>query len=106
MWDKILNMAISNGIWAVLFLGLLVFQLKDSRRREAKYQETIAGLNKSLGVVNSIKEDVDEVKKDIKDLNKRIKPKKPKLVKPHIKEVVEVNKQTSAEEIFNEATNY
>lgn len=104
MWDKIINMAISNGIWAVLFLGLLIFQLRDSHRREEKYQETIASLNKSLGVVNSIKEDVEDVKKDIKDLNKKMKPKKPKLVKPHIKEVVGV--KTPTEEIFDEATNY
>ena len=37
VFEEILNLAISNGLWAVLFLMLLVYVLKDSRRREIKY---------------------------------------------------------------------
>ncbi len=62
MWEKIFNLAISNGIWAVLFLALLVFQLKDSRTREQKYQKTIENLSTSLEVVKDVKEDVSEIK--------------------------------------------
>lgn len=62
MWEKIFNLAISNGIWAVLFLILLFFQLKDSKKREEKYQKTIENLGASLSVVTEIKEDVEDIK--------------------------------------------
>ena len=65
MWEKIFNLAISNGIWAVLFLILLFFQLKDSKEREAKYQKTIESLGKSLEIINDVKEDVDFIKEEI-----------------------------------------
>ena len=62
MWEKIFNLAISNGIWAVLFLVLLFFQLKDSKERETKYQKTIENLGKSLQIINDVKEDVEIIK--------------------------------------------
>ena len=72
MWEEILNLALNNGLWAVLFLGLLIYQLRDSRTREQKYQETIYELNKTLNKVNVIDENVsmladgfDEVKENI-----------------------------------------
>lgn len=68
MWEKIFNLAISNGIWAVLFLVLLFFQLKDSKKREEKYQKTIETLGVSLKVVTEIKEDVEDIKLELKKL--------------------------------------
>ena len=65
MWEKIVDLAVTNGIWAVLFLGLLIYLLKDSRAREAKYQETIKDLNRSLEIVHDIKEDITEIKRSI-----------------------------------------
>ena len=62
MWNEILNLAIKNGIWAVLFLGLFVFVIKDSSTREKKYQQTIKDLTAHLGIVNSIKEDINQIK--------------------------------------------
>lgn len=62
MWEELLKLALSNGIWAVLFCGLLVYQLKDSKKREIKYQSTIETLAANLEVVNDIKETVMEVK--------------------------------------------
>lgn len=62
MWEQIVNLAISNGLFAVLFLGLLVYQLKDSRSREKRYQETIARLGNALDIVQSVKNDVEEIK--------------------------------------------
>ena len=96
MWDEIINLALSNGIWAVLFLGLLIFQLKDSRKREVKYQNTISSLNRSLGVVNSIKEDVDEMKQDVKDISRRLKP---KLVSRKVSKVEEETQKKSIMEV-------
>lgn len=65
MWEKIFNLAISNGIWAVLFLVLLFFQLKDSKEREIKYQKTIESLGNSLEIINDVKEDVEIIKEEI-----------------------------------------
>ena len=65
MWEQIVNLAISNGLFAVLFLGLLVYQLKDSRNREQKYQQTIEKLGSSLEIVKQLKEDVEDIKEKI-----------------------------------------
>lgn len=62
MWEQIVNLAISNGLFAVLFLGLLIYQLKDSRSREQKYQATIEKLGNSLEIVKQVKEDVEDIK--------------------------------------------
>ena len=62
MWEQIINLAISNGLFAVLFLGLLVYQLKDSKGREQRYQETIVRLGNALEIVRSVKSDVEEIK--------------------------------------------
>ncbi len=48
-----------------MFLGLLVFQLKDSSKREKKYQETISRLNEHLGAVSDIKEEVKEIRQAV-----------------------------------------
>ncbi len=65
MWEQIVNLAISNGLFAVLFLGLLVYQLRDSRAREQKYQNTIEKLGNSLEIVKQVKEDVEDIKDKI-----------------------------------------
>jgi hypothetical protein len=62
IWEQIVNLAISNGLFAVLFLGLLIYQLKDSRNREKRYQETIVKLGNALDVVQSVKHDVEDIK--------------------------------------------
>ena len=41
MWSDVFNIAISNGIFACLFVALLSFTLKDSHKREIKYQDII-----------------------------------------------------------------
>ena len=62
MWSEVFNLAIKNGLWAVLFTGLLVFVIKDSTKRERKYQEIIKELSDSLQIVKDIKNNVDEIK--------------------------------------------
>ena len=62
MWQEILDLAVKNGLWAVLFLALLIYVLKDSSLREKKYQQTIKDLTNHLNVVNDIKKEVEEVK--------------------------------------------
>ena len=65
MWEEVFKLALSNGIWAVMFVGLLIFQLKDSAKRERKYQETISKLNQHLDAVEDIKEELKEIRQII-----------------------------------------
>ena len=65
MWEEIFNVALSNGIFATLFVFLFIYQLKDSSKREKKYQETIESLNEHLNIIIDVKQEVDEIKKSI-----------------------------------------
>ena len=85
MWEQIFNLAISNGLFAVLFLGLFIYQLRDSRSREQKYQETIEKLGNSLEIVKHVKEDVEEIKQTL--YNSKISTKKVKSEKVNEKEI-------------------
>lgn len=62
IFEEIMGLAISNGLFAVLFVFLLFYVLKDSAKRERKYQETIGTLSKHLEIVKDIKDDVYEIK--------------------------------------------
>ena len=62
MWNDIFNIALSNGVFAALFVALLVYVLKDSRKRETKYQNIIDTLSTKLNTVDEIKQDVTDIK--------------------------------------------
>ena len=62
MWEEIFSVAVSNGLFACMFVALLIYELKDSRTREKKYQKTIDSLANKLIIVQKIGEDVDEMK--------------------------------------------
>jgi len=72
MWEEILHAVVSSGVWAVLFCGLLIYQLKDGRKREEQYQETIGRLSKGLEELtrawDGIKRGIDEINRDIEML--------------------------------------
>lgn len=61
MWEEIMNLALSNGLWAASFLCLLIHVLRDSRRRESKYQATVDALVCRLKTVEGIKRDTGEL---------------------------------------------
>lgn len=65
MWDEVFGVALTNGIFACLFVALLVYELKDSRQREKKYQKTIETLTSRLVTIEKIHEDVDEIKQTV-----------------------------------------
>ena len=60
---KFFKIAHYNGIFACLFVSLLIYELKDSRARENKYQKTIDCLAEKMNVIEQIQEDVDDIKK-------------------------------------------
>ena len=65
MWNDVFNVAISNGIFAVMFVALLVYVLKDTKKREGKYQNIIDVLSSKLNTVDEIKQDVSEIKQSL-----------------------------------------
>lgn len=76
MWQEILQLAVKNGLWAVLFSALLIFVLKDSKKREGEYQKTIQDLTSHLGIVKEIKKEVEDVKQIVFKGNKKKKENK------------------------------
>lgn len=61
MWDQIVEYMAANGVWALLFLALLVYQLKDSKKREEKYTATINSLTEGLNALEGIKQDIKNI---------------------------------------------
>jgi len=71
-FTTIYELALNNGLWAALFVGLMIYILRDTAKREKKYQEMheenqiiIKDLSQSLSVVKKIKEDITEIKTNI-----------------------------------------
>lgn len=60
--DEILKAAATQGLWAILFVWLFFYVLKENSKREGKYQEIIDKLSDKFGVVEDIKKDVEEIK--------------------------------------------
>ncbi len=54
MTEEMISTVVANGLWAVLFCVLLVYELRDSRKRESRYTLTISSLSDRLGAVNGI----------------------------------------------------
>ena len=81
MWDKILELAIGDGLWALLFCVLLIYELKDSRARENKYQDTITSLAKDLEYIKDIDEEIKDIDEDIEGINNAVREYMDKLAK-------------------------
>ncbi|WP_018250275.1 BhlA/UviB family holin-like peptide [Orenia marismortui] len=69
MESKILDLALSQGIWAVLAVILIFYILKAQEKRdlkqeerEEKYQNIITQLTDKLNIVEIMKEDLSEIK--------------------------------------------
>lgn len=66
LWKEIISIIVSNGIFAILFVWLFVYQLKDSSKREEKYQQTISDLTSRLQVLDNMEHDLNEIKDFLK----------------------------------------
>ncbi|MDE6604418.1 MAG: hypothetical protein K2K85_00150 [Clostridia bacterium] len=67
MWDQILQLAIGDGLWALLFCVLLIYELKDSRVRETKYQNTISSLAKDLEYMKDMDEEIEDMNNAVRE---------------------------------------
>ena len=61
-WSEFVKIIVSNGIFAILFVILLFYQLKDSQKREQAYRKTIDELAEHLVVIEEVKDEVEELK--------------------------------------------
>ncbi len=61
-WQEFLRVVISNGIFAVLFVFLFFWQLKDSEKRELSYRATINALTERLSDMQKMQDDIDEIR--------------------------------------------
>ena len=67
MWEQIWETALNSGLWAMLFVGLFITQMRDSKAREEKYQALVDSLAEKLKIVEEIKEDIDVIKNELID---------------------------------------
>ena len=68
MWEEVMRIAVSNGIFAALFCSLLIYELKITGRRENKYQSVIEGLTRSLSALKQVQSDVKDVESVLRDI--------------------------------------
>ena len=84
MESSVLDAALSQGIWAVLAVFLLIYIVKSNERfsarqeeREKQYQELLSALTEKFNVLSVIEKDIAEVKEyimaDAKEINKKYK---------------------------------
>lgn len=83
MESSVLDAALSQGIWAVLAVFLLIYIVKSNEgfsarqeEREKQYQELLSALTEKFNVLSVIERDITEVKEyimaDTKEINKKI----------------------------------
>ena len=83
MESSVLDAALSQGIWAVLAVFLLIYIVKSNERfsarqeeREKQYQELLSALTEKFNVLRVIEKDIADVKEyimaDAKEINKKI----------------------------------
>lgn len=61
MWEEIISVAINYGLMSALFVGLLVWVLRDSKARETKYQAMVNKLHDALAVVHDIQKETKAI---------------------------------------------
>ena len=68
MWEATFEAALNNGLWAALFVALMIYILRDTAKRERKYQNVT---QENQRIINQLAEDlriVKDIRKDINDI--------------------------------------
>jgi len=72
MWEEIFTQALGNGLLAALFVALLIYVLRDTAKREKKYQQMeeenrtiIARLTDGFKIVSALKTITEEIHKKV-----------------------------------------
>lgn len=65
MEQEVMKMAASQGLWAVLFVALLFWVLRENAKRESNYQDLLQDLTKKLGILEDVKDEVGKISNKI-----------------------------------------
>lgn len=69
MEAEVLKMAASQGLWAVLFVALLFYVLKENAKREERLLSALEKLSTQYEILSH---DVGEIRDDVKELKNKV----------------------------------
>ena len=76
METTVMNVAVSQGIWAVLAVFLLIYIVKSNEQRDTKqeerdknYQTVIESLTAKFQILNQVQSDLKEIKDNLFNKN-------------------------------------
>lgn len=76
METTVMNVAVSQGIWAVLAVFLLIYIVKSNEQRDIKqeereknYQTVIESLTEKFQILNQVQSDLKEIKDNLFNKN-------------------------------------
>jgi peptidoglycan hydrolase CwlO-like protein len=80
MEQTLINEAVKSGMWALLFVVLLIYTIRENKSRELEYQRTIGRLNDEIKttacdsnrVVKDTSEDVDILDKKVNTISQKV----------------------------------
>lgn len=70
MISEIMQLCISNGLWAVLFVFLFLYQIKENSKREQKYVVLINNLSEQVGIVKKCGEKLEKINSSVLEVKK------------------------------------
>jgi glucosamine 6-phosphate synthetase-like amidotransferase/phosphosugar isomerase protein len=72
MYEEVLKIASTQGLWAVLTVVLVFYILKTQEKRDLRqeerennYQKIIANLTETISVIEDIRTDIKEIKEHV-----------------------------------------
>ena len=80
MEQTLINEAVKSGMWALLFVALLIYTIRENRARENEYRATIRGLSDDIKntacdsnrVIKEISGDVDILEGKIHKVSEKV----------------------------------
>ena len=76
METMVMNVSVSQGIWAVLAVFLLIYIVKSNEQRDTKqeereknYQTVIESLTEKFQILNQVQSDLKEIKDNLFNKN-------------------------------------
>ena len=73
MWEEVSKLAVTQGIFAALFVALLVWVLRENNKRENRYINTIDSLAQSVSKIEIIKDCIDKQDEKLEKILERVR---------------------------------
>jgi hypothetical protein len=65
--QEIIKVAATQGLWALLFVALLFWVLRENAKREDNYQQLLQELTGKFGILEEVHRDVGEIKQTVSE---------------------------------------